>query len=255
MRLTLLEMVQHILSAMGSDEVSSYDDTVESYQVALAIKQAFYDCAVELGLPEHESLFQLTASGDNAKPCIMTIPSTVTRLDTIYYDNKLSTETNSNMVLVEWIDFDDFLRMQNALREHSTTYVGEQVISNNSQSFNVMYRKDQFPRFYTTTDENTLVFDGYNNDVDTTLAAAKTMCYGAVYPSFTLTNNAYPDLSPDMFPYLLSKAKTRCFLELKQQQNPESAAEARKQKIIVQKRKHLIKKDPAIYDVSRFGRK
>ena len=81
------------------------------------------------------------------------------------------------------------------------------------------------------------------------------MCYGSVYPSFTLANNTYPDLNPDMFPYLLAKAKTRCFLELKQQQNPEAAAEARKQKIVVQKRKHLVKKDPAIYDVSRFGRK
>lgn len=246
-------MVQHILSAMGSDEVSNYDDTVESYQVALCIKQAFYDCANELGLPEHESLYQLVASGDNDKPCIMTIPTTATRLDTIYYDNKAD-GANSDYVEVKWIDWQDFLTMQKALA-NDTTGVDQQVITNNAQSFNVMYRTDAHPRYYTTTDENTLIFDGFNSDVDTTLAAAKTMAYGAIYPTFTLSNTAYPDLDPTQFPYLLAKAKTRCFMEIKQQQNAESAAETRKQKIVVQKRKDLIKKDPAIYDHVRFGRK
>lgn len=255
MRLTLLEMVQHILSAMGSDEVSNYDDTVESYQVALLIKQAFYDCAVELGLPEHDSLFQLTASGDNTKPCLMSVPNTVTRLDQILYDNKGSGDTTSDYKEVKWMDFDAFLRMQQALDGAETSYVGEQVVSNNSQSFNIKYRSDMFPTFFTSPDNSTIIFDGYNSDVDTTLASAKTMCYGAVYPSFTLSNSAYPDLDATQFPYLLAKAKTRAFMELKQQPNQESAAESRKQKIIVQKRKNTIGKDPAIYDVFRSGRK
>lgn len=255
MRLTLLEMVQHILSAIGSDEVSNYDDTVESYQVALLIKQAFYDCAVELGLPEHESLYQLTASGDNAKPCIMFIPSTATRLDTILYDNKATADTNSKMIPVQWMCWDEFIHMQTSLREDGATTTGQQVVTNNAQSFNVMYRKNAFPRYYTTTDENTLIFDGLDTTVDTTLTAAKSMAYGAVYPTFTLSNNAYPDLNPQQFPYLIAKAKTRAFKELKQQDNSESAAETRKQKIVAQKRQKLITKDPAIYDVFRSGRR
>lgn len=254
MRLTLLEMVQHILSAMGSDEVSNYDDTVESYQVALLIRQAFYDCAVELGLPEHESLYQLEASGDSNKPCIMFLPTTATRLDTIYYDNKVAGETNSKMVQVQWMDWEDFFRMQTALTGE-TTDVGQQVVTNNSQSFNVMYRKNAFPRYYTTTDENTIIFDGFDIVTDTTLTKAKSMAYGAVFPSFTMTNSAYPDLNPTQFPYLLAKAKTRAFMEIKQQQNAESAAETRKQKIVVQKRQNTVTKDRAINDVFRSGRK
>lgn len=255
MRLTLLEMVQHILSAMGSDEVSNYDDTVESYQIALLIKQAFYDSAVELGLPEHDSLFQLTASGDSNKPCLMTIPNTVTRLDKILYDNKETADITSSYKEVAWMDFDDFLKMQSALDGTDTSYVGQQVITNNAQSFNVKFRKDQFPTYYTSPDETTLVFDGYRSDVDTTLAQAKTMVYGAVYPSFTLSNSAYPDLDATQFPYLLAKAKTRAFKELKQQNNEEAASETRKQKIVVQKRQNTIDKGPALYHVFRTGRK
>lgn len=256
MKLTLLEIVQHILSAMGSDEVSNYDDTVESYQIALLIKQAFYDCAVELGLPEHDSLFQLTASGDSAKPCLMTVPSSVTRLDQILYDNKASGDTTSDYKEVIWMDFDDFVRMQQGLDGESLSYVGEQIVSNNGQSFNIKYRKDQFPTYYTSPDNLTLIFDGYESTIDTTLTQAKTMCYGAVYPTFTLSNAAVPDLDATQFPYLIAKAKTRAFMELKQQTNQESAAEARKQKIIVQKRQHKINKGPALHhDVFRSGRK
>ncbi len=254
MRLTLLEMVQHILSAMGSDEVSNYNDTVESYQIALLIKQAFYDCAVELGLPEHDSLFQLTASGDSLKPCLMTIPNTVTRLDKLLYDNRESGSI-AQYKEVAWMDFDDFIKMQQGLDGTDTSYVGQQTVSNNGQSFSIMYRKDQFPMFYTSPDEVTLIFDGYKSTIDTTLAAAKTMCYGAVYPSFTLDNNAYPDLDATQFPYLIAKAKTRAFKELKQQDNAESASETRKQKIVVQKRQDTIDRGPALYHVFRTGRR
>lgn len=254
MRLTLLEMVQHILAAMGSDEVSNYNDTVESYQVSLLIQQCFYDCAVELGLPEHESMFELNASGDNAKPCIMFLPTACTRIDKIYYDNKQSGDTYSNMKLCDYMPFDQFITMQTALRGE-TTNVGEQVVTNNGESFNFMFASNRMPSFYTTCDDNTILFDAYDSSLDTTLTKAKSMCYGSVYPTFTLANNTYADLDPTQFPYLLAKAKTRAFNELKQTANQESAAEARKQKIIIQKRKHSVTKEPEVMRGPRYGRK
>jgi len=42
-KLTVLDMVQDVLSDMDSDEVSSIDDTVEAMQVAQIIKTAFYE--------------------------------------------------------------------------------------------------------------------------------------------------------------------------------------------------------------------
>lgn len=254
MKLTLLEMVQHILAAMGSDEVNSYDDTVESYQVALLIQQAFYDCAVELGLPEHETMFELNASGTSTKPCIMFLPSNATRMDRMYYDKRDSGDTTSDMQEVKFLPFKEFTSMQNALREE-TTGVGEQVVTNNGESFNFMYRSDQHPMYYTTMDDNTILFDGFDSSVDTTLQKSKTMCYGSVYPTFTLSNSAYADLDPTQFPYLLAKAKTRAFNELKQTVNQESAAEARKQKIVIQKRKHSVNGADPIDSLPRYGRK
>lgn len=254
MRLTLLEMIQHILSAMGSDDVTSYDDTVESYAVAMCIKQAFYDAAVELNLPEHASMFELTASGAST-PTLMTMPTNVIRLDKLYYDNKETGESYSNMVECIWVFFDDFIEMQKELRGE-TSGVGEMVVTNNSESFNFMYRTDRWPRYFTTMDDDTVLFDSYDVTEDASgLVKAKTMGYGSVYPAFTLSNGAYLDLSAEQFPYVLAKAKTRAFNELKQTVNQESAAESRKQKIILQKRKNKFVQDPWSTVGPGYGRK
>lgn len=254
MRLTLLEMVQHILSAMGSDEVDSYSDTVESYQIALLIKQVFYDAAVELNLPTHNGMFELNASLDPALPTLMTVPTGALRVDTVHYDNKTATDTYSQMVQCDYLPFEDFRFMQTALQQEPSN-VGEMTVSSNGETFPVMYATNRFPRYYTTVGENTVLFDAYDSTVDTTLQKSKTMVQGVVYPTFTLSDSAYPDLDPSQFPYLLAKAKTRAFNEIKQTANQESASEARRQKIVLQKRKHLIKKVDPIYELPRYGRK
>ena len=78
MRYTLLEMTQLILSAMDSDEVNSISDTTESLQVANMARSVFYDMCVDMNFPCYETLLQLEASGDSAKPVLMTMPSTLT---------------------------------------------------------------------------------------------------------------------------------------------------------------------------------
>ena len=42
-KLTLLDMVQRTLSSMDSDTVNSFDDTIESEQVAYIIRDVYFD--------------------------------------------------------------------------------------------------------------------------------------------------------------------------------------------------------------------
>lgn len=256
MRQTLLEITQGILNEMESDEVNSITDTTESYAVANIIKQCFYDCAVELNLPEHHKLFELNASGDIAKPCVMFVPDNVKRVEWIQYDTKSTTDTQSNMKLLEFMPLDEFiLRTRNAANDPSGE-TGEQVVSsNNGESFNFTYKNNKFPGFYTSFDDRTLVFDSFHQDYENTLQKSKTMCYGSTYPFFSMTDNYYPDIDPTQFSYLISKAKTRAFYTLKQQTNEESASEARKQKIVLQKRKRRVKTQDEIYQAPRYGRR
>jgi hypothetical protein len=253
-RYTLLEMVQEILSSMDSDEVNSISDTVESMQVATLIRGVYYDIATDIGLPEHETLFELNASGDPAKPCLMTVPTNVVTMRNLKYDNKLDTDTYSDWQEVKFLPFEEFLKWVEIFRTYDSG-VGEQIVSFNGESFPIMYKSDAFPQFYTTADDNQILFDSYNSDIDTTLVKNKTMCMGNVYPTFTLEDAFAPDLDPSQFALLRNKSKYRAFNELKQQENKEAGAEARRQKVIVQKRKRKTPDEAEVFKVPRYGRK
>lgn len=99
---TLLSMTQDILSALSSDEVSSISDTVESLQVANIIKNKYYDMVARSDPPKQDQLFQLTASGDSAKPTLMYMPSTVTRVNWIKYYNSSPNNTPSDSSDIAW---------------------------------------------------------------------------------------------------------------------------------------------------------
>lgn len=239
MRYTLLEMVQLILSAMDSEEINTIADTIESNQVALLLKSVYYDLAVDLQLPEISSLFELNASGDALKPVLMTVPSNVTRIDQIRYNNKLDTETFPNYVEVTYKPFNEFLDYTQGRRDQ-TSEIDSMSFTQNSETFETIFRTDTFPRFYTSTDDFTLVFDAYRSDLDTTLQKSKTLVAGAVYPDFELEDTFEPHLNPTQFSYFMNRAKVRAFAELKQAANQEAASETRIQKIRNQRQKRIV---------------
>lgn len=254
MRHSLLDIVQLLLSAMDSDEVNSISDTVESEQVAKLVRSVYYDISTDLALPEHETLFQLEASGDVAKPCLMTVPSNVTLVSTIRYDCKDSGDTYPDWMELSYKPFQDFLRDQQSLRE-DVSGVGSQVMTLNGSTYEMLYRTDKDPQYYTTADDQQFFFDSYNADVDSTLQASKTMCSGSVYPVFTMSDTFTPDLDPTQFSFFINRCKVRAFNELKQTVNQEAVGEARRQKVIVQKRKRKTPDLPEVRKVARFGRK
>ena len=252
-----LEMVQLILSAMDSDEVNSISDTVEAQQVSLLLRSVYYDCASDLGLVEHETMFELNASGDVAKPTLMTVPTTVINVSSVKYDNKDTTltppDTYSKMEEVCFMPFHEFLEMQSGLTDYDSD-VGEMVVTQNTESFPIMYKTNEFPKYFTSTDDRQYIFDAYRSDIDSTLQKSKTLCTGTVYPTYTLSDSFIPDLNPQAFSYLINRAKVRAFAELKQSQNAEAAGEARRQKIVLQKKDRITPNTPEIYRVPRYGR-
>lgn len=255
MRLTLLKIVQQTLGSLGSDEVNSISDTIESLQIVDLVEQCYYDLCVELNLPEHELIFQLDPSGDNDKPCLMTIPSRVTKLYNVRYDKKDATDTLPKHEIIQYIPFADFLVRQTGIADESATNVDSMTITQNGESFSIVYRNDKDPDFYTTIDDFTLLFDSYDNTKDTTLQKSKSMCQGSTYPVFTRADSFYPDLDPTQFSLLVNKVKVRAFNELKQIENAEAVAESRRQKIVSQVRRNRTEDVPALYQHARFGRK
>lgn len=260
MRKTHLEIVQNILSALDSDEVNSISDTTESTQVSLLVQQVYYDLATDLDLPEREGVFQLSqedGASDPDQPILMQVPSTCVRISWLKYNNADPDEDdNADYLPVEYVPFKDFVEMQRGLANGSNTNVAEMTFENSAEEeFKIMYRTDKMPQWYSALG-NIIIFDSLDTDIEDTLETGNTLCGGIVYPTYDLADDFEPDLSPTEFSYFINKAKTRAFAEIKQAQNQESASEARRQKIVVQKRKHRIPGVPALQQVqARYGRK
>jgi len=256
MKYTLLEMVQLILSAMDSDEVNDIADTVESNQVATLLKSVYYDCATDLNLHEHEDLIQLEPSLDNAKPCLMYAPSTVTRIDWIKYDNaSIDYPGTGNYQYVTYLPLSQFLEYTENLSNADQTNQSSMIVNDNEgNDYTFYFQNDRAPSYYTHFRNSVILFDAYNSDEDTTLQKSKTLCFGAKYPGWTMTNTFIPDLDPTQFSYLINRAKTRAFVELKQQANPDASGEARRQKIVIQKRKRKLPMGSEFDRLPKFGR-
>lgn len=253
MQQTLLQIVQTILSAMDSDEVSSISDTTESMQVAVMLRQLFYDIATDLDLREHEGLIEINASLDPAKPTMMVVPSDASDIKWVKYDCRGEDETSPRYTEIKFVEFSEFLEMTQAMSPNTNT--GVMTITIGSDTFDFVYRNDKHPNYFTTFDGTTLIFDSYDSTLDTTLMKNKTMVFGNRYPTFSLVDSFVPDLDPTQFSYFINKGKVRAFAELKQQQNPEAMGEARRQRIVHQARQYRVQGLTSFQRVPKYGRK
>jgi hypothetical protein len=247
MKYTLLEMTQNILASMDGDEVDSINDTAESRQVSQLIRTAYFNIVSRANLPEHKTLFQLTSSGNTSYPVKMTAPSNVTRIDWIKYNTSTDSVDDFNYVTI--LPIQQFVDMMDSLNE-SETNVDTMTINNNVYYF----RNDKKPEFCMVLDDNIIIFDSYDSSVETTLQTSKTMCYGQTMPTFSLTDNAIPNLDDAQFALLLNEAKALCFVELKQTPNQKAEQEARRQWRTVQRTKTLEKTKP-FDEFAYYGRK
>lgn len=252
---TVLELTQSILSSLDSDEVNSISDTTESLQVASIISAKYYDILARAKLPEQEQLLQLTASGDNTKPTLMTIPSGVSRIDWIqYFDNDDDVDVPPGYKYVQILPISALLDMINSFNPDDDN-VGSFTFTEGSNSFTFYYKDDAQPRFCTIIENQYVIFDSYDSDIDTTLQASKTLLMGQKVTPFVLTDAHIPDLDDNQFPLLLSEAKALAFYEMKQVMHPKAEQEIKRQWSTISKNKDEARRPTCFDALPNFGRK
>jgi hypothetical protein len=197
MKLTLLDMTQNILSALDSDPVSSIDETVEAVQVAEIIKESYFELISQRDWPFLFQLGQLQGLGDVLKPTTMRLGPEWNKLKWIKYNKKDVTYAHPDV-------FADIISNR-----------VEQAGVINSAGFVI----NQDPVYWTSYDDTTIVFDGYNSAEDTTLQASKTTIYGTVQATWQQVDSFIPAIPEKFFPTLLAEAKSQAFVNLKQQAN------------------------------------
>jgi len=225
MRMTLLEIVSDILNDMDGDEVNSIDDTVESQQVAQIVKSTYFALMSNRNWPHLRRMISLEASGNPAYPTHMRLADKVKELCFVNYNKVKLNDPRKSYRPVKWIEPDDFIRMGNG-RNNTDAHVD--IITDYS-GIELFIRNDQAPQYFTSFDDEHLVFDSYDSEVDDTLQESKVQAMAYVMPEWTHEDDAYPDLPDEAFTLLLEEAKSRSSLKLKQTQDAKAEQEAGRQ--------------------------
>jgi len=215
MKYTLLELTQSVLSSMDSDEINSINDTVESQQVVEVIKTVYDDIISRGDLESNKTPFNLTASGDPTKPVLMTKPENIDHIHWIKYNTILFGDTDPTWTEMRYLPFMDFI---DYMHQYNTTETNVATFDFVSGGFSTTfyYRNDTAPQYYTTFDDNTIIFDAHDVTIDTTLQSSKTLCYGSKTTDFLAQDTFIPSLQPKQFALLLNEAKSLAWAELKQ---------------------------------------
>lgn len=243
MKRTLIELTQSVLRSIKGEMVDDISETEESSMVADILMECYYGILSESNLLEEKTLFELEASGDSLKPVLMSLPATVIGLEWVKYNCQTDSMTNTDYRTIKYLELGDFLNwtLQNNTDESYTDSMT--VMTGVSDSINFIYRNNKAPEYYTSFDDRQIVFDSYDNTVDTTLQKNKTMCYGLKESTWTKTNTFIPALDSQQFNLLLQEAKATAWAELRQTTNEKAERKARRSWVLL-----AGKKDRANYN-------
>jgi hypothetical protein len=253
MRYSLIEMVQRILGAMDSDEVNDIADSTEALEVAKIIKECYFEIMSEVGPKNTKNLFHLDASTDHTKPVLMFLPGNVAAVEWLKYNTGTS-GTDSIYRDIQYITPREMYELTDDL-DSTQNWVQEMDITLSGSIFQFKFRNDNFPHFYTSTDDKSVIFDAYNNLFETTLTTSRTLGYGSMVPVFEMSNTFVPDLDPRMFTLLINSAKAQSFVELKQTTNDRATRLERRHKALAFKDKDATDDRSAVQKQIGFGRR
>lgn len=234
MAMTLLDMVQGILSTLDSDTVSSIGDTVEADQVADIVKKAYFDVIDEYQLPCQRVITNLEGLSDTTKPNLLKLPNDTQALLHWQYDVRETILDDPRYKPVEYLNPQRFLELTNARNasddDKDIVYVeiGTPVIIDTITG----------PSFWTSFDDKIIVTDSVNLDVDITLQASKTQAWIEKRWIFTKEDDFLFNLPSNLESLLYRTAENEAYALFKQVVNPKLEQKEARLRIRAQRNKH-----------------
>lgn len=229
---TLLEMVQNILNATDGDEINSIGDSVEAMQVAEVVRETYDYITDNIEIPGKAGIIKLDASGDLTKPNTLLCPADAEIVEWVKYNGK-------DVQYLEPLAFVNYIGLQ---KTNGTLYGDFYILT------------DRDPQFYTSFDDNELVFNAFDSSVDSTLQQSKTLCWGQKLMPFLLDDDFIPALPVNLFPRLLAEAKATCFINYRQTANSKEEQRSRQQLVRNQNERFKAGRIRPIDRLPNYGR-
>jgi hypothetical protein len=195
MQMTLLHVVNKFLDYTDNGSVSTIDDTLESQQVASVAEKVFYDLHDDVFSNEmQQELVKLESLADSEKPNYLRLPDGASRIkeSVVMYD----TTTDPTEIIMTEMDYMppvDFL-----------SWIGKRKVKTTNQvvvdfsGFKMTIENNKAPEYYTSFDDEHLVFDSYDSSVDSVMQNSKSGILTSNQPTFTV-NDTYVIGFPEWF--------------------------------------------------------
>ena len=224
---TLLDIVQDILRSVRGQPINSIFDTEEATDIAYAVRESYDNILLNSDSISDRSLFELTSFGPN-KPTMMSLPANASGIDWVRYSCKESLDsTRPSYKEMKYLSLPDFLELTNNVGEDLPWFT--EVINNSA--IEIFYRTDKNPDYYTTLDDNKILFDSFDNTLETNLQNNNTMAFGLISVDFLMEDSFIIPLRKESHQLLLQEAKAQVFIEQQQMENGKAERRARQLKI------------------------
>lgn len=232
-QMTVLSMVQNILSAMNSDTVDTIQATPESAQVAQHIEDTYFKMMTEKNWPHLQTMDQLTGLGDVTQPVKMQMPALTSDINWIKYDSRVLVTDPKLMRDVKYLTPYEFITKV-TLRDEALTTVDTFTDSASNVPLHIL--NDRAPHYWTSFDDEFIWFDSYDVALEATLQESKTVIFVIKEPTWVANDGFIPDLPSHMFPALLAQAKSACFNYVKQSPSALEERDVKRQRVSLQEK-------------------
>ncbi len=229
MKMTLLEMVQDILSDMSGDYANSIGDTEESLQVAQIIKSTYHEMMARREWPHLKKVITLQSYSDNRYPIFLLIPEATRRVEWITYSQKTKENPDASFSEIKYMEPGKFVQWTNSRNINNESIVTVTTPDNVILRIN----NNTPPTYWTSFDDKTVVMDSWDSGVEDTLQGINSQSEVIVHPKWEDSNNFVPSIPAHLFPALLSESKSTCFLVIKKMPNEKAEQQSvRQQKVL-----------------------
>lgn len=242
MKYSLLDVVQKTLDSMDGDQVNSVSDTTESLQVATMAEITYNDILTQGDLPEDFRLFSLTASGDAGLPIVMYRPAQYESVLWVKYKRTIDDDASDRRLwtMMKPVTLDEFLKRSDGLNVDDANVILTEVTTGNT-TLEILHYNDRSPDYFTTFDDNTVLFSSYDVSVEATLQTNKTLCYGQYTTQFVLVDAFTPSFDSGVHQIWLNETIALANARLRQVADAKAEKSARKGWIKLQDAKEAIK--------------
>lgn len=226
-KFTLLQVVQKTLEALGSDEINAISDSPDAEQIAQMAQDAYYELMNQREWPHLLNLKQLESVADSTKPNYLRIPGSVVRIDQIKYDN--TDPLGAAPLLVEineavWCEPERFLNMT----QGRNTERPDVVTITDFSGVRIHILNDNKPQFWTSFDDEYVVFDAFDEGIDSTLQGNKSQALCKIIPDFVIADDTVADMPAHVFQTWIAEVKSTAMLYLRQEISQKDEQRARR---------------------------